>query len=378
MALLDVKELRVGFHTPEGPVCAVEGVSFQLERGEVLAIVGESGSGKSATALALLGLNDGPASRIAGSAEFEGVELIGASRERLREVRGARIAMIFQDPMSSLNPVQRIGNQIAEQVRAHEPVSRREALARAAEALARAGLPGGGTRLREAAPGGTGPGEADPRVGGHPDILRAYPHELSGGMRQRAMIAMALSCSPSLLIADEPTTALDVTIQAQILAELARLRAESGVAVLLVTHDLGVVAGLADRVLVMYAGEIVEQGPVQQIFDDPQHPYTWGLLGSLARIDGPRRARLPSISGAPPSPLHPPSGCRFRDRCPHAFARCAEPVQLLARVGSGARAEEGVATPQGRGSEPSDHLDRCVLSPERKRALRVVDGGIGL
>ncbi|HEY1688766.1 MAG TPA: ABC transporter ATP-binding protein [Solirubrobacteraceae bacterium] len=349
--LLEVRNLRVDFQTAEGPLRAVAGVSFTVQRGEVLAVVGESGSGKSATALALLGLNGGPATSIAGSAEFEGAELIGAPPERLRRVRGAQIAMIFQDPMSSLNPVQRIGNQIAEQIRAHRSVSKREALGRAEDALARAGMP----RSNEQ--------------------MRAYPHELSGGMRQRAMIAMAFSCSPSLLIADEPTTALDVTVQAQILAELARLRAESGVAVLLVTHDLGVVAGLADRVLVMYAGEVVEQGTVQQIFEDPQHPYTWGLLGSIARIDGPRRARLPSIAGAPPSPLDQPSGCRFRARCPHAFERCAEPVQLQARARA---AGSGGAAPHAWGPQASEQLDRCLLTPERKRALRVVDGEIGL
>ncbi len=334
--LLDVRDLRVGFHGgARGVVRAVDGVSFSLRRGEALAIVGESGSGKSAMALSLSGLTCEAGADVQGAVEFEGVDLLAAGERRLRRVRGAGIATVFQDPMSALNPVQRIGAQIAEQVLAHEPLSKAAAAARAVQALRAAGVP-----------------EPERRA-------RSYPHELSGGLRQRAMIAMALSCSPRLLVADEPTTALDVTVQAQILAELARLRAETGMAVILVTHDLGVVAGFADRVLVMYCGQIVEQGSVSEIFEDPQHPYTWGLLGSIARMEGERPRRLPAIDGVPPSPARPPAGCRFHPRCPHAMPACKAPVELRDRVGGG-------------------RLDRCVLEVERKRALRTRSGAIGL
>ena len=246
--------------------------------------------------------------------------------------------MVFQDPMSSLDPVYRIGDQIVEQIRAHDrAISKAAALERTVELLERVGIP----RARER--------------------VRSFPHEFSGGMRQRVMIAMALSCSPSLLIADEPTTALDVTIQAQILRELAALRAETDAGIILVTHDLGVVADIADRVLVMYAGQVVEQGTLDELFYDPQHPYTWGLLGSIARVDRDRSTRLPAISGAPPSLLAAPPGCRFRARCPHAYAACRELPTLEARV------------PTAR-----EHLDRCWLSVVQKRARRVVDGQIGL
>ncbi len=335
-ALLGVRDLRVRFHGEQGVVQAVDGVSFSIRPGEVLAIVGESGCGKSATALSVAGLTREAQAELSGSVSFEGAELLGASERRLRAVRGAQIATVFQDPMSALNPVQRVGDQIAEQVRAHEPVSRAQARARAVAALRQAGVP-------------------------EPELrARSYPHELSGGMRQRAMIALALSCSPKLLIADEPTTALDVTVQAQIVAELARLRERLGMAVMLVSHDLGVVAGLADRVLVMYAGQVIEQGEAREVFEDPQHPYTWGLLGSIARIDRERPRRLPAIPGSPPSLLHPPAGCRFRERCPHAFAACVSPVELRART------------------EHAGHLDRCLLSGEQKRSRRVVEGRIGL
>jgi peptide/nickel transport system ATP-binding protein len=335
-ALLRVRDLRVRFHGEQGVVEAVEGVSFSIRQGEVLALVGESGCGKSATALSLIGLTGEGQAEVCGSVSFEGVELLGASERQLRAVRGAQIATVFQDPMSAFNPVQRIGDQIVEQVRAHERMSKAEARARALAALRQAGVP-------------------------EPELrARSCPHELSGGMRQRAMIALALSCSPKLLIADEPTTALDVTVQAQIVAELARLRERLGMAVLLVTHDLGVVAGLADRVLVMYAGQVVEQGGVREVFEDPQHPYTWGLLGSIARIDRERPRRLPAIPGSPPSLLRPPPGCRFRERCPHAFAACVSPVELHARAG-----EVG-------------HPDRCLLTVEQKRLRRVVEGRIGL
>jgi len=336
--LLDVRDMQVSFATDEGIVRAVDAVSFQLRAGEILAVVGESGCGKSVTAMTLLGLTRSPNARFGGAAIYAGIDLLHCSEEQLRRVRGAQIAMIFQDPMASLNPVQRIGDQIAEQIRTHEDVPRRTARERAVELLDRAGIP----HAR--------------------DHVDAYPHELSGGMRQRVMIAMALSCEPSLLIADEPTTALDVTTQAQILERFRELRAQTGAALILVTHDLGVVADIADRVAVMYAGRIVEQGSPQEIFHDPQHPYTWGLLGAITRIDRPRRARLPTIPGKAPSLADRPAGCHLRPRCPHAFDRCAQPPALQSRV-AGAPA----------------HLDRCWLEPERKRVLReIAPGTIGL
>jgi peptide/nickel transport system ATP-binding protein len=335
--LLEVEDLRVGFRTEEALVQAVDGVSFHLDAGEVLAIVGESGSGKSVTGMTLLGLTRGPNARFGGRATFDGCELVGASDAQLRRIRGAEIAMVFQDPMTALNPVQRIGPQLVEQIRAHQPLDRDAAMEQARALLERVGIP----RPRER--------------------LRAFPHELSGGMRQRAMIAMALSCGPRVLIADEPTTALDVTIQAQILQEVRRLREETGAAVILITHDLGVVADLADRVAVMYAGQIVEEGTLDELFYDPQHPYTWGLLGSIARVDRPRPPRLPAIAGAPPSLAALPQGCRFRPRCPHAFAQCAQLPALEARL-----------------ADAPGHRDRCWLSVEEKRARREVGGQIGL
>jgi peptide/nickel transport system ATP-binding protein/oligopeptide transport system ATP-binding protein len=257
--LLQVKDLRVSFATEDGTVRAVDGVSFSVEPGEVVAIVGESGSGKSVTAMTLMGLTRGPNAKFEGSAVFDGRELVTASDRELQRIRGAGIAMVFQDPMSSLDPVYRIGTQIVEQIRVHDrSVSKAQAMDRAVELMERVGIPRAAERLR------------------------SFPHEFSGGMRQRVMIAMALSCSPKLLIADEPTTALDVTIQAQILDELRKLRSESGAGVILVTHDLGVVADIADRIVVMYAGRVVEQGTLDELFYDPQHPYTWGLLGSIA------------------------------------------------------------------------------------------------
>jgi peptide/nickel transport system ATP-binding protein len=335
--LLDVQDLQVSFATEDGLVRAVDGVSFTLERGEVVAIVGESGSGKSVTVMTLMGLTRSPNARFAGSAQLSGGDLVTASEEELERVRGQEIAMIFQDPISSLSPVQRVGNQIAEQIRAHEKVSKAEALDRAASLMERVGIP----RAK--------------------DRLRAYPHEFSGGMRQRVMIAMALSLSPSVLIADEPTTALDVTIQAQILKEISQLSRESNSGVIFVTHDLGVVADVADRVLVMYSGRLVEQGTLDEIFYDPQHPYTWGLMGSVTRVDRDPPRRLPAIPGAPPSLLRTPEGCHFRPRCPHAFDRCREVPPLEARL-----------------PDAPDHLDRCWLSTEDKRVKREVGGRIGL
>jgi peptide/nickel transport system ATP-binding protein len=336
--LLAVEDLRVSFATEEGVVRAVDGVSFSIEAGEVLAIVGESGSGKSVSVMTLMGLTRGPNSRFEGTATFGVRELISATDEDLQEVRGAEIAMVFQDPMSSLDPVYRVGDQIVEQIRVHEKhTSKVRAYDRAVELMERVGIPRASERLR------------------------SYPHEFSGGMRQRVMIAMALSCSPKLLIADEPTTALDVTIQAQILDELRRLRDETGAGIILVTHDLGVVADIADRVLVMYAGRVVEQASLDEIFYDPQHPYTWGLLGSIMRIDRDRNERLPAIPGLPPSLLAPPEGCHFRPRCPHAFDRCTGVPELAARA-----------------PDAPAHLDRCWLEVERKRTLRQVGDQIGL
>jgi oligopeptide/dipeptide ABC transporter ATP-binding protein len=336
--LLEVDDLHVTFATESGLVRAVDGVSFTVERGEVVAIVGESGSGKSVTAMTLMGLTRGPNAKFEGKAMFEGKELISAGDGELRKIRGAGIAMVFQDPMSSLDPVYRIGAQIVEQIRVHHPdVPKAQAMDRAVELMERVGIP----RAQER--------------------LRSFPHEFSGGMRQRVMIAMALSCSPTLLIADEPTTALDVTIQAQILDELRHLRSETNAGVILVTHDLGVVADIADRIVVMYAGRVVEQGTLDEIFYDPQHPYTWGLLGSITRVDRDRSERLPAIPGLPPSLLAPPEGCHFRPRCPHAFDRCTEVPELVSRL-----------------REAPRHLDRCWLEPEEKRQRRRIGDQIGL
>jgi oligopeptide/dipeptide ABC transporter ATP-binding protein len=335
--LLEVEDLKVDFATDEGTVHAVDGVSFSLEAGEVLSIVGESGSGKSVTALTLLGLTRGPNTRISGSVRYQGKELTTASAEELQDVRGDRIAMVFQDPMSSFNPVQKIGDQIVEAILAHRDMGKAEAHRQAVESLGSVGIPDAGTRAQH------------------------YPFEFSGGMRQRAMIAMALALEPAILIADEPTTALDVTIQAQIIELLQDLNQERGLSVILITHDLGVVAEIGDRVLVMYAGEIVERGSLDEIFYDPQHPYTWGLLGSIARLDEERPERLPQIAGQPPSLLAPPPGCRFRPRCPHAFEKCMELPALEERL------------PRAKG-----HADRCWLDPNDKLNLREVEGRIGL
>ncbi len=336
--LLEVEGLQVSFATEDGIVRAVDGVSFTLDRGEVVAIVGESGSGKSVTSMTLMGLTRSVNAHFGGSAKLNGKELLTASEDDLEHIRGAEIAMIFQDPISSLSPVVRIGDQIVEQIRAHDrKISKAEALDRAVELMERVGIPNARGRARN------------------------FPHEFSGGMRQRAMIAMALSLSPAVLIADEPTTALDVTIQAQILNEVKELREHSDSGIIFVTHDLGVVADIADRVIVMYAGRVVEQGTLDEIFYDPQHPYTWGLLGSVTRMDRDPPKRLPSIPGLPPSLLNPPKGCHFRPRCPHEFAHCTEVPPLEARV-----------------SGVPGHLDRCWLELEDKRSRREVEGRIGL
>jgi oligopeptide/dipeptide ABC transporter ATP-binding protein len=336
--LLSVTDLRVGFTTEDGRVQAVDGVSFDLAPGEVLAIVGESGSGKSVTAQTLIGLTRSPNTTIEGSVRLNGEELTELSEPQLQRIRGSEIAMIFQGPMTSLNPVYRVGRQIVEAIRAHERnVGKAEGRAQAVELLDSVGIP-----------------DAERRVDD-------YPHEFSGGMRQRAMIAMGLTLEPTILIADEPTTALDVTIQAQILGLIQDLNRSRGLATILITHDLGVVAEVADRVLVMYAGRVVEEGTLEEIFYDPQHPYTWGLLGSLTRLDQPRPERLPQISGSPPSLLHLPKGCPFRPRCPHEFSKCPELPGLDARL-----------------ADSPGHRDRCWLEPEAKRAKRQVEGRIGL
>jgi len=325
--LLEVRDLKVSFRTEDGLVQAVDGVSLSLAAGETLGIVGESGSGKSVTMLSVMRLINDPNARFEGEVLYKGHDLMKLSREQMREIRGTGIAMIFQDPMTSLNPVYRVGWQIAEQIRAHSQVSRKAARERAIELLAAVGIP-----------------QAAQRVD-------SYPHVFSGGMRQRVMIAMAVSCNPDILIADEPTTALDVTIQAQILNLIRKLRNDFGTAVVLITHDMGVVADLADRIAVMYAGRIVEQGSRRDVFYDAQHPYTWGLLGSIARLDRPKPRRLSAIPGMPPSLLRLPAGCAFGDRCAHTFELCSEQPVLASRIGA-------------------DHEDACHLDPAQKKKLR--------
>jgi peptide/nickel transport system ATP-binding protein len=298
--LLDVRDLKVSFRTEDGLVKAVDGVSLTLLEGETLGIVGESGSGKSVTMMSVMRLISDPNARFEGEVLYKGHDLMTLNPDQMRQIRGTGISMIFQDPMTSLNPVYRIGWQIAEQIQAHDRVSKQAARARAIELLAAVGIP-------------------QPA-----DRIDSYPHEFSGGMRQRVMIAMAVSCNPDILIADEPTTALDVTIQAQILNLIKKLRTDFGTAVVLITHDMGVVADLADRIAVMYAGRIVEQGSRREVFYDAQHPYTWGLLSA---------------------------GCAFGDRCTHRFDRCDEAPPLLARV-------------------DGDHLDACHLEPKQKKERR--------
>ena len=290
---LSVEDLRVHFPTDDGLVKSVDGLSFELRRGEILGIVGESGSGKSVTAQALLGLHKGSRAQISGRIMMNGRDLVAATEDDMRQVRGSEISMIFQDPLSSLHPFYSIGDQIAEAYRVHNKVSKSEARKRVVEMLQKVGIPNAAGRYGD------------------------YPHQFSGGMRQRAMIAMALICKPQLLIADEPTTALDVTVQAQILELIKELRDELNSAVVLITHDLGVVAETCDHVVVMYGGQCVEKGPVDELFDQPEMPYTWGLLGSMPRMDRVRETRLVPIPGSPPSLINVPSGCVFNPRCPH-------------------------------------------------------------
>ncbi len=306
MSLLQVEDLRTYFYTDQGVSRAVDGVSFNVDVGETVGIVGESGCGKTVTSLSLLGLVPDPPGRIesGSSIRLDGEELVEASDRRLRDIRGNDISMIFQEPMTSLNPVLRVGTQLVEVLRLHRKMTRAEAKAEAVGLLGEMGIPEPGRRIRE------------------------YPHQLSGGMRQRVMIAMALACEPRLLIADEPTTALDVTIQAQILELLASVTRDRGMSMLLITHDLGVVAEVCDRVIVMYGGQVVESGSVTEVFTNPKHPYTIGLLNSIPTLTG-EVGRLDPIPGSVPDPHDWPRGCRFRERCSQAHARCDEPPELV-------------------------------------------------
>ena len=326
-ALLEVRDLRTAFTNDAGTFNAVDGVSLTLEEGRTLGLVGESGCGKSVTALSIMGLVASPPGRIAGGEIlFEGVDLLELPPARMREIRGDRIAMIFQEPMTSLNPAFTIGDQIVEGILRHRRVGREAARRQAIEMLERVRMPSPERRFGE------------------------HPHKLSGGMRQRAMIAMALACRPRLLIADEPTTALDVTIQAQILELMRELREETGTAIILITHDLGVVAELAQDVAVMYSGRIVEKSGVRELFARPQHPYTIGLLGSIPKLHV-EQVRLPAIDGQVPDPLTAPGGCRFAPRCPFATARCREEEPPLAEVAPG-------------------QLARCWYAPLEEKAVR--------
>jgi peptide/nickel transport system ATP-binding protein len=332
-AFLDVRDLKVHFPTDDGIVKSVDGLSFTLERGKTLGIVGESGSGKSVTSLSIMGLHKAGTAKISGEVLLDGQDLISASREEVRLLRGKRMAMIFQDPLSAMHPYYTVGRQIIEAYRVHNKVSKQVARKHAIEMLDRVGIP-----------------EPDKRVD-------AYPHQFSGGMRQRAMIAMALSCDPDLLIADEPTTALDVTVQAQILDLIRDLQREFNSAIIIITHDLGVVAELADDIQVMYAGRAIEYGSAEDIFERPQHPYTWGLLGSMPRIDQERTERLIPIKGSPPSLINVPPGCSFHPRCNYAGlnegASETEVPELL-NIGGG-------------------HRVACHLSAEKRQQLWETD-----
>jgi peptide/nickel transport system ATP-binding protein len=324
LALLEVKDLRTSFRTEDGIVGAVDGVSFSIEKGETLGIVGESGSGKSVTCLTIMGLNEKRNTISSGEALWKGKNLLTMKPRALRDIRGNEISMIFQDPMTSLNPVHTIGRQLVEAILLHRDVTKRNARARSLELLKAVGIPHAERRVDD------------------------YPHQFSGGMRQRVMIAMALINDPDLLIADEPTTALDVTTQAQILALMKRLQDDFGSAIIIITHDLGVVAEVADDVLVMYAANVVEQAEVHNLFNEPRHPYTWGLMGSLPRLEADVE-RLTQIPGQPPSLLRPPAGCRFHPRCPYVMEVCKTTVPEL--------------KPTQRDAE---HLERCHLDEETK------------
>ena len=331
--VLDVRGLTVVFPTADGDVQAVSDLSYTLRRGQTLGIVGESGSGKSVSSLALMGLLNTERARISGDAELGGRNLLSLRDDQMRDVRGKDIAMVFQDPFACLHPMHRVGDQIAEAVRAHEKVSNRAAGDWAIDLLGQVGIPNARERARD------------------------YPHQFSGGMRQRAMIAMALVHNPSVLIADEPTTALDVTVQAQILELIERVKGEFHMGVILITHDLGVIAETADDVLVMYAGRAMEYGPARELFSAPQNPYTWGLLGSMPTVERKLDA-LVAIEGSPPSLVNVPTGCSFHPRCAWAFGKCTTSLPGLERI-------------------PGGHADRCHLSPEQKREARLVVEGTG-
>jgi peptide/nickel transport system ATP-binding protein len=324
MSLLEVRNLKTHFRTDDGVVKAVDGVTFEVEKGKTLGIVGESGSGKSVTCLTIMGLNAKHNTITSGQALFKGDDLLRMPPKQLRAIRGNDIAMIFQDPMTSLNPVKTIGAQLVEAILLHRDVSRKQARARALELLNAVGIPRSERRIDD------------------------YPHQFSGGMRQRVMIAMALVNDPDLLIADEPTTALDVTTQAQILNLMIKLQADFGSAIIIITHDLGVIAEVADEVVVMYAARVAEQAPVDNLFQRPHHPYTWGLLGSLPRLDADVK-RLTQIQGQPPSLLNPPRGCRFHPRCPYVMEICKTTEPELRPV-----------------SHDAEHLQRCHLDEETK------------
>jgi peptide/nickel transport system ATP-binding protein len=334
VALLEVNDLKTHFRTDDGIVKAVDGVSFSVEKGQTLGIVGESGSGKSVTCLTIMGLNPKANTISSGEALWKGKDLIRMSSRQLRNIRGDDIAMIFQDPMTSLNPVKSIGAQLIEAVMLHRDVSKKQARARAVELLKAVGIPRAERRIDD------------------------YPHQFSGGMRQRVMIAMALINDPDLLIADEPTTALDVTTQAQIINLMIKLQQDFGSAIIIITHDLGVIAEAADEVVVMYAAQVVERAPVTNLFNRPHHPYTWGLLGSLPRLDADVE-RLTQIQGQPPSLLNPPRGCRFHPRCPYVMEICKTEQPALAPI-----------------STDPDHLQRCHLDEETKdrEAAKLLQG----
>jgi oligopeptide transport system ATP-binding protein len=349
--LLDVRDLRMWFHTDAGVVTAVDGVTFSVRPGEVFGIVGESGSGKSVTAMTILGLIAMPPGRVeSGQILWKGEDILTMNEERLRQVRGKEISMIFQDPMTSLNPVFTIGQQISEIVRVHNDVSKAEARTRAVDMLKLVGIARPEQRADD------------------------YPHQFSGGMRQRAMIAMAIACDPDLLIADEPTTALDVTIQAQVLEVLQRAADETHSSIIMITHDLGVIAGMADRVAVMYGGQVVEEGAVDDVFYAPRMPYTWGLLESIARLDQRRLGRLRPIEGSPPSMVAAPPGCRFHPRCPYRDdSVCAYTPPALTEVGAGQHARchfalsPGWVSPTERLAVPADQWEAKIQAAEQAR-----------
>jgi len=325
--LLEVKNLATYFFTPEGVVKAVDDISYDLEEGEILGLVGESGCGKSVSALSLMRLIQRPGRNVAGEVHFNGQDILSLSDADMRKIRGKDMSMIFQEPMTSLNPVLTIGRQLTEALQLHLGMDKAQSETRAGELLVMVGIPEGDRRLGD------------------------YPHQFSGGMRQRVMIAMALSCDPKMLIADEPTTALDVTIQAQILELVQRLCRELGTAVLVITHNLGVVARYADRVNVMYAGKIIERGTAKEIYGNPRHPYTLGLLASVPRLDEPRKELLEPIEGLPPDLIELPQGCSFRARCKFAIDKCATEIPPLVEVSEGHTAACWVSSELGAGAK---------------------------